>query len=69
MFLGVNGLILSTLVYMWSIADEDEKQALLDMDPTMFARVLFLPGGYKIPIPQELSAIGAVFGMMFMDSR
>lgn len=41
------------------------------MDPGQFWKFIFLPKGggefYKIPIPQEIGAVGAMFGMMINE--
>jgi protein-L-isoaspartate O-methyltransferase len=68
MFVTTTGLVIAGVMAIWALGDEDDKQALMDTDPTLFGKYIFLPKWqgelYKIPIPQELWAIGAVFWMI-----
>lgn len=72
--IGTTALILGGIAAIFGMGDDEDKQAIMDMDPQMFAKFLFLPARdasgelYKIPLPQELGFIGAIFGMVLTDS-
>lgn len=42
-FVGVTSMIISSLLLLWETADEEDRLALLDMDPSMFGANIFLP--------------------------
>jgi hypothetical protein len=60
-FLGITASIIGSLLLAWELGDDEDKKAILDMDPAQFGKFIFFPKGggefYKIPIPQELGAV------------